>query len=72
MSISAQYPGQEESLLKMLKTNKKENKPLTPASVPVPVEKTVKNVIHHVPDVKAIEARAPFSFSAVKKLLYQG
>jgi len=71
-AISAQYPGQEESLLKLLKKNKKENKPLAPAPVPVPKEKTVKKMITHLPDVKAVEARAPFSFSAVKKLLYQG
>jgi len=70
-AISAQYPGQEESLLKLLKKNKKVNKPLTDAPEPSPPEKTVKNVIHHVPDVKAVEAKAPFSFSAVKKLLYQ-
>jgi hypothetical protein len=71
-AISPQYPGQEESLLKLLKKNKKQDKPLAPAPVPNPEEKTTKNVIRHVPDVKAIEAKAPFSFSAVKKLLYQG
>jgi hypothetical protein len=71
-AIPAQYPGQEESLLKLLKKNKKENKPLTDAPVPVPEEKTVKKMITHLPDAKAVEAKAPFSFSAVKKLLYQG
>jgi hypothetical protein len=25
----------------------------------------------HVPDIKAVEARAPFSFSAIRKVLYQ-
>ena len=70
--IPSMTPGQEESILKLLKKNKKENKPLAPAPVPNPVEKTVKKVITHIPDVKAIETKAPFSFSAVKKLLYQG
>ena len=70
-AIESMMPGQEESILKLLKKNKKENKPVAPKPVPHPEEKTVKNVIHHVPDVKAIEARAPFSFSAVRKLLYQ-
>ena len=70
-AIPAQYPGQKESIKKLLKKNKTEVKPETDAPVPVPEEKTVKSVIKHVPDVKAIEARAPFSFSAVRKMLYQ-
>jgi len=69
--ISAQFPGQKESIKKALKANKKQDNPLAPSAVPVPMEKTVKSVIKHVPDVKAIEARAPFSFSAVRKMLYQ-
>jgi hypothetical protein len=69
--ISAQFPGQKESIKKALKANKKQDNPLAPSAVPVPMEKTTKSVIKHVPDVKAIEARAPFSFSAVRKMLYQ-
>jgi hypothetical protein len=69
--ISVQYPGQKESIKKALKANKKLDKPETPSAVPNPVEKTTKSVIKHVPDVQAIEARAPFSFSAVRKMLYQ-
>ena len=69
--IPAQFPGQKESIKKLLKKNKTENKPETDAPVPNPEEKTTKSVIKHVPDVKAIEARAPFSFSAVRKMLYQ-
>jgi len=70
--ISAQYPGQEESILKLLKKNKKQDKPLAPAPEPSPPEKTVKKMITHLPDAKAVEGKAPFSFSAVKKLLFQG
>ena len=70
-AIPAQYPGQKESIKKLLKKNKTEVRPETDAPVPVPEEKTTKSVIKHVPDVKAIEARAPFSFSAVRKMLYQ-
>jgi hypothetical protein len=70
--ISAQYPGQEESILKTLKKNKKENKPSAPAPAPHPEEKTVDKMISHLPDAGAVKAKAPFSFSAVKKLLYQG
>ena len=29
------------------------------------------DVISHIPDTKAVEARQPFSYSAIKKLLYQ-
>ena len=69
--ISTMMPGQKESIKKVLKKNKTENTPEAPAPVPSPPEKTVKNVIHHVPDTKAIEGNAPFSFSAVRKMLYQ-
>jgi len=70
-AIPAQYPGQEESILKLLKKNKTENKPLSPMPVPNPPTKTVKNVFKHVPDMKAVESRAPFSFAAIRKVLYQ-
>jgi hypothetical protein len=70
-AIEAQYPGQEESIKKLLKKSKMENRPLAPKSVPNPPEKTVRNVFKHVPDLKAVEGRAPFSFAAIRKQLYQ-
>ena len=69
--ISAQYPGQKESIKKALEENKKEDKPLAPSAVPDPPNKTVRKVKTHIPDVKAVEARAPFSVSALRKMLYQ-
>lgn len=69
--ISAQYPGQKESIKKALEENKKEDKPLAPSAVPDPPQKTVKKVKTHIPDIKAVEARAPFSMSALRKMLYQ-
>jgi hypothetical protein len=62
-------PGQKESIKKVLRADKK-LKPLAPMSAPVPDEKTVKNVVHHLA-TKAIEGRAPFSMSNLRKLLYQ-
>ena len=70
-AITNMLPGQKESIKKVLRKNKTENTPEAPAPVPVGPEKTVKNVMSHIPDVKAIEAKAPFSFSAVRKALYQ-
>jgi hypothetical protein len=70
-AIPAQYPGQEESIKKLLKKSKMEDRPLAPKSVPNPPEKTVRNVFRHVPDLKAVEGRAPFSFAAIRKQLYQ-
>ena len=69
-AIESMLPGQKESIKKTLRKNKKID-PLAPVAAPNPADKTVKNVIKHVPDVKALEARAPFSMSAVRKLLYQ-
>jgi hypothetical protein len=69
--ISAQFPGQKESIKKALEENKKQDKPLAPSAVPDPPSKTVKKVKTHVPDVKAVEGRAPFSMSALRKMLYQ-
>ena len=69
--IPAQFPGQKESIKKLLDDNKKDDTPLSPHSNPNPPSKTVRKVKTHIPDIKAVEARAPFSFSAVKKLLYQ-
>jgi len=70
-AIEAMYPGQKESVEKLLKKDKKEDKPLATKPEPTPPTKTVKNVFRHVPDVKAVEGRVPFSFSAVRKMLYQ-
>jgi len=75
--ISAMFPGQEESVKKALKANKKTV--TTAAGVPrqehpnaLSDSQTVKNVSNHIPDVKAVQAVGkPFSFSAVRKLLYQ-
>lgn len=69
--ISTMLPGQKESIKKVLRKNKTENTPEAPAPVPVGPEVTTKSVLKHVPDVKAIEAKAPFSFSAIRKALYQ-
>jgi len=69
--ISNQMPGQKESIKKVLRKNKTENTPDAPAPVPTPPEMTTKSMVKHVPDIKAVEARAPFSFSAVRKLLNQ-
>lgn len=70
-AIEAQYPGQKESIAKVLKANKKENTPLAPKPEPSPPTTTVDKVTRHVPDIKAVEARQPFSFSAIRKVLYQ-
>jgi len=70
-AIEAMLPGQKESVEKLLKKDKKEDKPLAPKSEPDPPKKTVKNVFKHVPDLKAVEGRAPFSFAAIRKQLYQ-
>jgi len=71
MTISAQFPGQKESIKKMLELDKKENTPLANKPAPNPEDKTVKKVKTHVPNVNMLEGRAPFSYSAVRKLLYQ-
>jgi hypothetical protein len=75
--ISAMFPGQAESVKKALKQNKKtvttaagmqqEEHPNAIAD-----SKTVKNVIKHVPDAASVQGVGkPFSFSAVRKILYQ-
>jgi len=71
MAVQAQYPGQKESIKKELKDIKTKNDALANKPNPMPKNTTVKDVKKHVPDVKTLEARAPFSFSAVRKLLYQ-
>jgi hypothetical protein len=62
------FAGQKEAIKKEL-TDK--DKPLAPAPRPARPSKTVEKVKTHVADVKAVEARAPFSFAAIKKVLYQ-
>lgn len=69
-AIEVNFPGQKDSIKKLLKANKKEN-PETPAPAPAPKNKTVKQVKEHIPDMASVEARQPFSFSTVRKLLYQ-
>jgi hypothetical protein len=69
--IETMMPGQKDSIKKALAKNKKENKPLAPSAQPDPPSKTVKSVKSHTPDVKATEGRAPFSMSALRRLLYQ-
>lgn len=68
--ISSMLPGQKESIAKVLRKNKKLD-PIAPASNPEPLSRTVDARTEHVPDLKAVEARAPFSFSAVRKVLWQ-
>jgi hypothetical protein len=71
MGISAMFPGQEESIKKLVKENKKLKADVKKPE-PSPESITVKKVRQHIPDVKSVEAVGkPFSFSAVKKLLYQ-
>jgi hypothetical protein len=69
--IETNMPGQKESIKKALEENKKENTPLAAPPKPDPPSKTVRKVKTHVPDVKAVEGRAPFSMSGIRKLLYQ-
>lgn len=70
-AIEVNFPGQKESIKKLLKANKKENNPESPAPAPMPKDKTVKQVKTHIPNMDTVEARQPFSFSTVRKLLYQ-
>ena len=71
MAIEGMLPGQKESIKKLMAKNKKENDPLAPKPQGDVPNVTVKDVKQHVVDVKAVEGRAPFSFSSVRKLLYQ-
>jgi hypothetical protein len=70
-AIEVNYPGQKESIKNLLSDNKKENKPLAPAPKPDAPSQTVRKVKTHVPDVKAVEGKAPFSFAAIRRVLYQ-
>lgn len=62
------FPGQKDAIKKELSDK---DKPLAPAPKPVRPSKTVEKVKTHVPDIKAVEGRAPFSFSAIRRALYQ-
>jgi hypothetical protein len=68
--VSPAFAGQKENIKRSLKADKKDA-PLASSAVPDPPSKTVRNVKSHVPDIKAVEGRAPFSFSALRKALYQ-
>lgn len=68
--VSPAFPGQKENIKRALKADKKDA-PLASSAVPDPPKKTTRNVKAHVPDMKAVEGRAPFSFSAIRKALYQ-
>jgi hypothetical protein len=61
--VSPAFAGQKENI--------KKDAPLASSAVPDPPSKTKRNVKSHVPDIKAVEGRAPFSFSALRKALYQ-
>ena len=69
-AIEAQYPGQKESIKKLLKANKKDD-PLAPKPVAEPPSKTVKSVKEHIPNMEMVEAKKPFSYSTIRRLLYQ-
>lgn len=76
MAIETMLPGQKESIKEVLTKNKK-LRPLAPKANPEPANAaggnnaTVEDVKKHIPDIKAVETKAPFSFSAIRKTLYQ-
>lgn len=76
MAIETMMPGQKESIKEVLKSNKK-MRVLAPKAQPEPANAaggnnaTVQDVKEHIPDIKATEGKAPFSFSAIRKTLYQ-
>ena len=67
-TVELAFPGQKEAIAKELK---QKDTPLSPPAKPVRPSKTVEKVKTHIPDVKAVEGRAPFSFAAIRKVLYQ-
>jgi len=67
-TVEFDYPGQKDAIKKDLK---EKDTALAPAPRPARPSKTVEKVKTHVPDIKAVEGRAPFSFSAVRRVLYQ-
>ena len=76
MAIETMLPGQKESIKEVLKSNKK-MKVLAPKAQPEPANPaggnnaTVEDVKEHVPDMKSVEKKAPFSFATIRKVLYQ-
>ena len=76
MAIETMLPGQKESIKEVLKSNKK-MRVLAPKANPEPANAagghnaTVQDVEKHIPDMKSVEGRAPFSFSTIRKTLYQ-
>ena len=73
--IEAQFPGQLKSITKLLKENKKlvtTNHPKPEVVNNITADQTVKNVKKHVVDAKSVSGEGkPFSFSAMRKILYQ-
>jgi len=71
-SISVMYPKQKESIKKTLKQNKKDD-PIqnTPKPDEPPFGKTVKKVKTHLENPETISGAKPFSFSEVRKMLFQ-
>lgn len=66
IAISAQLPGQKDEIKKVLKTKAPKLAPVDPK----PPTETVSNL--KTDDPKAIEARAPFSFNALRRKLAVG
>ena len=75
-AIETMMPGQKESIKKLLRNDKK-LKPEAPKPNPEPANAfggnnaTGEKVETHIPDSKSMEGRAPFSFSTIRKQLYQ-
>lgn len=71
-AISVMYPGQKESIKKSLKQSKKDD-PIqnTPKPNELPFGKTVKKVKTHLENPETISGAKPFSFSEVRKMLFQ-
>lgn len=67
-TVEFDYPGQKDAIKKDLK---EKDTALAPAPRPARPSKTVEKVKTHVPDIKAVEGRAPFSFATIRKALYQ-
>ena len=75
--LPAQYAGQLDSIKKVLRQNKRITTTASPSAPQntngIERGNTVKNVANHVPDVASVKGVGkPFSFSAMKKVLYQG
>jgi len=70
MALNTMMPGQKESIKKVLSDNKK-IKPLSLKPKPEPKNVTVDDVTRHVSDMKSVEAKKPFSFATIRRVLYQ-